>query len=277
MVLEFSSVLEKLTASSTDWLSGILLVGLDDESLHTAISQLVDGLTCSGAWPFGRFKEKANEYARRGGAMYLEAPGRLTVVSETTTFALRCQAYVSKCRADPLLDGKRRMVVAGGVSRLPWHVQDAMCKVIDECSAQAMYVVPTTRMSGIRAGLRSRLLLVRVSGKAVKEAEGTTRMLLLTAEQALTAASSSKHSKPSAKPSMRALLAEVLDSLDPDAGVERSRAVEALAEADHALAQMEALCGDGIESSAQQENARRKLVLDAALERLRERVFCGTM
>lgn len=285
-MLEFAGVLGTLTRQSdedirsTDWLSGILLVGLDEEALFAATSKLVEGLTRSGAWPFGHNVHdhtpgvSKQRYARRGGAMYLEAPRRLTVVSETSSYAQRCQGYVSNCRPERLLDGHRRVIVTEGVCKLPWHVQDAMCKVIDECSDRAMYIVPTTHLSRIRVGLQSRLVLVNVPLTAIPppsvpprvEEEG--KVLMLTAEQAIKHFLSGKQRKDAMSLSMRAVMVAVLDGMDPGADAERRRVVEALAEADHALAQMESLCGDGIESTAQQEGARRKLALDAAIEQL---------
>jgi hypothetical protein len=251
---------------SSDWMTGVLLVGTDEASLFAAASELVDGLTLSGPWPFGRDSdaEREREYALRGGALYLATPTRSTVVSDTSSYSKRCRDFVSRCRPEPLLDGSRRVLVAAGICSLPWHVQDAMCKIIDECSGQAVYIVTTLKLSRIRTGIQSRLPLVRVPGSiqsSQPQPQPQPLVLRLTAEQAI-------KRFQSCNKSMRAITLAVLECIDES---ERARAVEALAEADHVLSQMDSLCGDGIESTAQQENARRKLVLDAAIEWLKER------
>lgn len=241
---------------SSDWMTGVLLVGTDEASLFAAASELVDGLTQSGPRPFGGKADAEREYALRGGALYLATPTRSTVVSDTSSYSKRCRDFVSRCRPEPLLDGSRRVLVAAGICSLPWHVQDAMCKIIDECSGQAVYIVTTLKLSRIRTGIQSRLLLVRVPGSIQSSKPQPQPQPQLTAEQAI-------KRFQSCNTNMRAITLAVLECIDES---ERARAVEALAEADHVLSQMDSLCGDGIESTAHQENARRKLVLDAAIE-----------
>jgi len=122
--------------------------------------------------------------------------------------------------------------------------------------------VTTLKLSRIRTGIQSRLPLVRVPGSIQSsQPQPQPLVLRLTAEQAI-------KRFQSCNKSMRAITLAVLECIDES---ERARAVEALAEADHVLSQMDSLCGDGIESTAQHENARRKLVLDAAIEWLKER------
>jgi hypothetical protein len=68
---------------------------------------------------------------------------------------------------------------------------------------------------------------------------------------------------------IRSIASDTLGSLGEENIVNMYRLVEALAEADAVLARMDSLCGDGIESTPHRENARLKLVIDAAIERLR--------
>jgi hypothetical protein len=259
----------KASPSSTD---GVLLVGSDEAALFDAMSTLVDVLTNSGAWPFGKFNEEPRrEYARRGGARYLETPARSTVVSDTTSYASRCREFVSRCRPDALLDGSRRVIAATDVCRLPQHVQDAMCKVIDECCDRAVYVLTAVQLSRVRCGVQSRLQIVRVPVPVSAHLPSNVdNVRMLAAEQAIKKAQAGPTGRSSFKIRDVALAAIGCMDRSAEGDAECARIVEVLAEADHILAQMASLCGDGIESTAQQDSARRKLVLDAAVERLKK-------
>ena len=77
MVLDFQRMCRMLKQEddddekwSSDWMTGVLLVGTDEASLFAAASELVDGLTQSGPRPFGgkADAEAEREYALRGGA-----------------------------------------------------------------------------------------------------------------------------------------------------------------------------------------------------------------